>query len=124
MIYLFVGAVKSTWANPNVSCTSVVPTVSSATDVFYCLGKRSSAHAHTALGAEDSETPLGKPRDQFTIEALSWSTGASLYHVKLGSTLLSNGLYAGTIVGTQVSYLFFCSISVDLLINCQIGSDA
>lgn len=79
----------STWANPNVSCTSVVPTVSSATDTFDCLGKRPASGLHNK-------------RDQFTIEALSWDTGRSQYHVKLGSTLLSNGLYAGTIVGTQV----------------------
>lgn len=89
------GVVSSVWANANVSCTSVVPVVSAANDVFYCLGKRPAS----------TESNRFK-RDQFTIEALSWRTGESLYHVELGSTLLSNGLYAGTIVGTQVNPVY------------------
>jgi hypothetical protein len=91
---MFIGTVTSVWANADVSCTSVVPTMSAANDVFYCLGKRA-ARASSGKGAK---------RDQFTIEALSWTTGKALYNVELGSTLLSNGLYAGTIVGTQVKY--------------------
>ena len=76
--------VTSRWANNEVSCTSTVPIVSSS-GVFYCAGKRS----RPAL------------RDVFTVEAVDWETGRALYHVEISSTLLANGLYAGTIIGTE-----------------------
>jgi len=81
------GAVRSVWSNANVSCTSVVPVLSAANEVFYCIGKRS--------------RKVEKLRDVFTIEAIDWRTGRSLYHVKLSPSLLYNGLYAGTIIGTE-----------------------
>ena len=76
--------VTSKWANNEVSCTSTVPIVSS-NGVFYCAGKRSRP----------------AKRDVFTIEAVDWETGKSLYHVEISTTLLANGLYAGTIIGTD-----------------------
>ena len=79
------GNVRSTWANPDVSCTSTIPLVSAATGTMYCLGKRDRKER----------------RAVFTIEAVSWETGKSLYHVEISSLLLANGLYAGTIVGTD-----------------------
>jgi hypothetical protein len=134
------GAVRSVWANPNVSCTSVVPTVSAANGIFYCLGKRPAADAnppHSVSGATSAtataatsaataaataadagagastganfiggSSDVDRLRDQYTIEAVSWETGASLFHVPIGSTLLSNGLYAGTIVGSKVTIIF------------------
>jgi len=81
------GAVRSVWSNANVSCTSVVPVLSAANEVFYCIGKRS--------------RKVEKLRDVFTVEAIDWRTGRSLYHVKLSPSLLYNGLYAGTIIGTE-----------------------
>jgi len=81
------GAVRSVWSNANVSCTSVVPVLSAANEVFYCIGKRS--------------REVEKLRDVFTVEAIDWRTGRSLYHVKLSPSLLYNGLYAGTIIGTE-----------------------
>ena len=79
------GAVRSVWTNSNVSCTSVVPVLSASNDVMYCIGKRSRE----------------KLRDVFTVEAVDWHTGRSLYHVKLSPSLLYNGLYAGTIIGAE-----------------------
>lgn len=81
------GAVRSVWSNANVSCTSVVPVLSASNEVFYCNGKRS--------------REVEKLRDVFTVEAIDWRTGRSLYHVKLSPSLLYNGLYAGTIIGTE-----------------------
>ena len=68
-----------------MSCTSTVPVVSAANEVLYCVGKR----------------PRAIGRDVFTIEAVDWNTGESLYYTELGSDLLINGLYCGTIVGTK-----------------------
>jgi len=79
------GLVTSSWANPNVSCTSVVPVVSTVDGILYCVGKRARP----------------KKRDIFTMEAVDWATGQSLYHVETSSSLLANGLYAGTIIGTS-----------------------
>ena len=82
------GTVVSTWANPDISCSSTIPLVSAATNTLYCLGKR------------DRHGVAEGRRAVFTIEAIDWETGASLYHFEISSSLLANGLYAGTIVGT------------------------
>ena len=79
------GEVVSKWVNTEVSCTSTIPVVSANDEVLYCVGKRS--------------RPKG--RDMFTIEAIDWNTGKSLHYVDIGSTLLSNGLYAGRCIGTM-----------------------
>ena len=81
------GEVTSLWSNVEVSCTSTVPIVAASNEVLYCLGKRNQ--------------PLSS-RSTYTIEAVDWNTGRSLYYVDIGPTMLSNGLYAGTIVGTKV----------------------
>ncbi len=77
------GAVRSVWANSHVSCTSSIPVVSEVNNVLYCLGKRS----------------VIKKRAVYTIEAMDWDTGKSLFHVELGPSLLVNSLYAATEVG-------------------------
>ncbi|RYH18146.1 hypothetical protein EON65_27575 [archaeon] len=76
--------VRSVWANPNVSCTSSIPVVSED-DILYCLGKR-----RPLVGL-----------DMYTIEALDWNTGKSLFHVDLSHSLLANSLYSATEIGTQ-----------------------
>jgi hypothetical protein len=37
----------------------------------------------------------------YTIEAMDWNTGRSLYHVELSSLLVANSLYAATEIGDQ-----------------------
>lgn len=86
------GEVVSTWANPDITCTSTVPLVSAADGVIYCLGKRTRPER----------------RDVYTVEAISWETGRSLHHVELSTTLLANGLYAGTIIGTKGDIVMGC----------------
>jgi hypothetical protein len=75
----------SVWANPDVSCTSSIPVVSEESGILYCLGKR--------------ERPVR--RATYTIEAMSWKTGRSLFHVELSPVLLANSLYAATEVGNM-----------------------
>ncbi len=74
--------VRSVWANNRVSCTSSIPVVTDD-DILYCLGKR-----QPAVG-------LAK----YTIEAIDWTTGRSLFYVELSHSLLSNSLYAATEIG-------------------------
>lgn len=88
------GEVTSLWSNAEVSCTSTVPIVAASNEVLYCLGKR-------------YRTKSEGERSTYTIEAVDWKTGRSLYYVDIGPTMLSNGLYAGTIVGTKVG-MHFC----------------
>ena len=76
--------VRSVWSNSHVSCSSSVPVVSED-EVLYCLGKRK-----PAVGLE-----------KFTIEAMDWNTGRSLFNVELSHSLLSNALYAATEIGTN-----------------------
>lgn len=52
---------------------------------MYCVGKRSRRNG----------------RDTFTMEAVDWNTRELLYHVETVSSLLINGLYAATTVGTK-----------------------
>jgi len=37
----------------------------------------------------------------YTIEAMDWNTGRSLFYVPLSSSLLANSLYAATEIGTE-----------------------
>jgi hypothetical protein len=67
--------VTQTWLNTNVSCTSSIPIVSLASGVAYCLGRRGAT---------------------FTIEALDWATGRTLWTAPLGAGLQYNSLYAAT----------------------------
>lgn len=62
-------AVTRTWVNADVSCTSAIPVLSLPDNTAYCLGKRGQL---------------------FTIEALDWLTGQSLFHVPLGDGLQYN----------------------------------
>jgi hypothetical protein len=79
------GVVRSVWANSDVSCTSSIPVLSEESGILYCLGKR--------------ERPM--KRATYTIEAMSWATGRSLFHVELSPVLLANSLYAATEIGTS-----------------------
>lgn len=79
------GIVSSVWANSEVSCTSSIPVLSDKSGILYCLGKR--------------ERPM--KRATYTIEAMSWATGRSLFHVELSPVLLANSLYAATEVGNN-----------------------
>ena len=76
--------VRSVWANNHVSCSSSIPVVTDD-NILYCLGKRK-----PAVGVA-----------KYTIEAVDWDTGRSLFYVELSHSLLANALYAATEVGTN-----------------------
>jgi len=71
--------VTSTWLNNEVSCPNGIPTMSSTSNIFYCIGKR-----------ED----IG-----WTLEALDWNSGESLFHVDLGFGWEYNSNYAAAEIG-------------------------
>jgi hypothetical protein len=77
--------VRSVWANNHVSCTSSIPVVSED-NILYCLGKRA---------------PVSKGVEKYTIEAVDWFTGKSLFNVELSHSLLANSLYAATEIGVN-----------------------
>ena len=53
---------KSTWSN-NISCPNGIPTMSSASNLAYCIGARDNA---------------------WTLEAMDWDTGETVFHRQLG----------------------------------------
>ena len=68
----------SAWANTTVSCPNGIPSMSSATGLAYCWGARD---------------------DVWTLEALDWRTGATVFHQPVGVGSTDNSAYAGTEVG-------------------------
>jgi hypothetical protein len=68
----------SSWANRTVSCPNGIPSMSSATGLAYCWGARD---------------------DVWTLEAMDWRTGASVFHTVVGSGSIDNSAYAGTEIG-------------------------
>jgi hypothetical protein len=71
--------VKSTWVNTGVSCPNGIPTMSSSSNLFYCIGKREH---------------IG-----WTLEALNWDNGESVFYVDLGFGWDYNSNYAATEIG-------------------------
>lgn len=70
----------SAWANPSISCPNGIPTMSSASGLMYCWGQRNSI---------------------WTLEALDWKTGESVFHKYLGLMQWFNSAYAATEIGAD-----------------------
>merc|ERR1719221_924971 len=113
--------------NPNISCSSSIPTVSgnSATPYAYCIGKRGPPVYPMDCSVQDFADEIAKvllfsPNFNitdliteglksdaggtsmcglWTLEAINWATGASEFHVELGSSFQFNPFYAGTTIG-------------------------
>ena len=66
------------WANTTVSCPNGIPSMSTATGTAYCWGSRD---------------------DRWTLEALDWRTGATVFHAVVGAGSVDNSAYAGTEIG-------------------------
>ena len=66
------------WVNNDVSCPNGIPTMSAASNTFYCIGARWGA---------------------WTVEALNWSNGNLRFRKLLGWNPLFNSFYAGTQIG-------------------------
>ena len=69
---------QSAWSNTTVSCPNGIPSMSTATGLAYCWGARDSA---------------------WTLEALDWQTGATVFHRDIGVGSADNSAYAGTEIG-------------------------
>lgn len=67
------------WVNPGTSCPNGIPTMSAATNMFYCIGARYNA---------------------WTVEGLDWQTGENRFSKHLGWNPLFNSFYAGTQIGS------------------------
>ncbi|WP_281556437.1 hypothetical protein [Thalassomonas sp. RHCl1] len=70
-------SLKSTWSN-DISCPNGIPTMSSASNLAYCIGSRDNT---------------------WTLEAMDWHTGKPVFHQLLGQGTRFNSTYAATQVG-------------------------
>lgn len=68
----------SAWVNKTISLPNGIPTMSSTTNLIYDIGQRNS---------------------QWTMEALDWNTGESVFYQLLGSNPQFNSAYAATEIG-------------------------
>jgi len=71
---------SSAWVNTGVSLPNGIPSMSSTTNLIYDIGQRSGV---------------------WTLEAIDWSTGESVFHRELGPNLRYNSAYAGTGIGLR-----------------------
>lgn len=68
------------WVNNDISCPNGIPTMSSASQLMYCVGARSRA---------------------WTIEGIKWDTGESKFHKRIGVLPKFNSFYAATQLGND-----------------------
>lgn len=66
------------WVNNDISCPNGIPTMSTATNLFYCVGQRNAV---------------------WNIEALDWDTGVSRFYRPMTSFFIHNSFYASTQIG-------------------------
>jgi hypothetical protein len=69
---------RSVWANPEISLPSGIPTMSAAPGLIYDVGQRGGV---------------------WTLEAVDWDTGESVFFREIGSELKFNSSYAATEIG-------------------------
>ncbi len=69
---------ESAWVNKDISCPNGIPTMSEASNLFYCVGQREA---------------------RWNIEALDWDTGASVFHKPMSKWFWYNSFYAATQIG-------------------------
>lgn len=75
---------ESAWTNPKMSMPNGIPTMSEATGLLYCVGQR--------------ET-------DWTLEAVDWNTGESVFHQRMSRHFRYNSFYAATEIGPGGSIL-------------------
>ncbi len=73
---------QSVWANPDIACPNGIPSMSAATGLIYCIGKRGQT---------------------WTLEAIDWNTGDSNFFQNLGEQY--NSTYAATEIGPNSAIL-------------------
>jgi hypothetical protein len=70
---------RTAWTNESVSSPNCVPMVSTGSNLAYLIGARD---------------------NQWTLEALDWTTGASAFHYVIGGQRY-NSLFAGTLIDEE-----------------------
>lgn len=105
------GRLVERWMNPNISCASSIPTVSSnpRTPYAYCIGKRGPPVYPMVCPADflpdwfveglNLHAANTSMCGTWTLEALDWETGESKFHVPLGGSWEYNPFYAATEIG-------------------------
>jgi len=123
------GQLHTTWSRSDVQCSSCIPAAGlgeagSGKHVFYCVGQR--VHDHNVpLATTD---PLGwllaqfKPKTIFTLEALDWETGTSIFSLPLGSGGSWNPMYAAVQVGAQGDVLYGSEWGIVRVAEQQLGA--
>ena len=93
---------KTEWTNPNISCTSSIPVVTDD-DVLFCLGKRrfKDLQPQQQQQQQEQQQRQEQQQDKYTIEAIDWNTGESLFFIEISNSLLVNSLYASTGIGNN-----------------------
>jgi hypothetical protein len=84
----------SPWSNPDISCPNGIPTMSAASNLFYCVGQRK------------NKLPLING-GEWNIEALSWSDGTSSFYQPLGYPRFQyNSFYSALEIGPDGSMAY------------------
>ncbi|PCJ42271.1 MAG: hypothetical protein COA99_08430 [Moraxellaceae bacterium] len=68
------------WVNNDISCPNGIPTMSAASNLFYCIGQRDA---------------------RWNVEALNWDTGESVFFKPISKWFFYNSFYAATQIGPQ-----------------------
>ena len=68
------------WVNDEISCPNGIPTMSAASNLFYCIGQRDR---------------------RWNVEALDWDTGASVFFKPISTWFYYNSFYAATQIGPR-----------------------
>ncbi|MFN3714313.1 MAG: hypothetical protein ACK4SX_11700 [Alcanivoracaceae bacterium] len=79
------------WATRQVSCPNSIPTMSAASNMFYCVGARDGS---------------------WTIEGIDWRGGQSAFSKFVGKGLRYNSFYAATQVGEDGAIVYGTSLGV------------
>lgn len=69
---------ESVWSSPVMSCPNGIPTMSEATGLFYFIGQSDS---------------------NWTLEAVNWETGESVFQQKISRSFKHNSFYSATEIG-------------------------
>ena len=75
---------ESRWTNREISCPNGIPTMSEATGLLYCIGQRNAV---------------------WSLEAIDWKTGESVFHRLVQGGSRNNSFYAATEIGLNGTIL-------------------
>eukprot|EP00921_Rhytidocystis_pertsovi_P012552 GHVQ01020432.1.p1 GENE.GHVQ01020432.1~~GHVQ01020432.1.p1 ORF type:complete len:740 (-),score=126.27 GHVQ01020432.1:1103-3322(-) len=89
--------IVETWHRSDVGCPSAIPTMSEHTQVMYCVGKSMRASGNY---------PMHGFTGGWTVDALDWNTGETVFKTDTGHNVLYNSLYAATQIGPDKEIIY------------------